>query len=113
MLCNQELFPLKLIVVSTQVNSYFLHNEVMQCSAVKGYWLFSSHNKEEHITTRTVGKIFANACKRANIRKNVTTHSLRHGFAIHLLESGLDLRYIQELLDIKVAKRQRDIYACK
>ena len=67
-------------------------------------WLFPSCNEDRHITTRTVQKIFRNACKKAGIKKDVTAHSLRHSFAIHLLESGIYLRYIQEILGHKSSK---------
>lgn len=60
--------------------------------------------KEKYITTRTAQRIFENACHKANIKKDIGIHSLRHSFATPLLESGVDLRYIQELSGHKSSK---------
>lgn len=43
-------------------------------------WLFPSQDKEKHITTRTVGMIFSNACKKADIRKEATVHSPMYSY---------------------------------
>ena len=61
-------------------------------------WLFPGGNGTGFLTERSVQKVFETACRRANIIKKVTVHTLRHSFATHLLECGTDLRYIQELL---------------
>ena len=70
-------------------------------------YLFESE-RGGRLTVRTVQKVFAQACRRAKVRKYVTFHSLRHTFATHMLEQGTNIRYVQELLghaNIKTTER--------
>ncbi|WP_408956122.1 site-specific tyrosine recombinase/integron integrase [Natroniella sp. ANB-PHB2] len=64
-------------------------------------WIFPGQKKGSHLTVRSVQRVFKKACKKAEISKDVSVHSLRHSFATHLLERGVDLRYIQKLLGHK------------
>ena len=61
-------------------------------------WLFPSDIPGRHISKDAVEQACQKARRLSGIRKPITPHSLRHGFAVHLLESGTDIRTIQLLL---------------
>jgi integrase/recombinase XerD len=61
-------------------------------------WLFPSDIPGHHISKDAVEQACQKARRLSGIRKPITPHSLRHGFAVHLLESGTDVRTIQLLL---------------
>jgi integrase/recombinase XerD len=60
-------------------------------------YLFLS-NRKRKFTRVGLWKLIKKHAGRANIKKEVTPHTLRHSFATHMLEGGADLRTVQELL---------------
>ena len=61
-------------------------------------WLFAGDVPGQPINRSSVEHACQKARRLSGIRKPITPHSLRHGFAVHLLESGTDVRTIQLLL---------------
>lgn len=56
-------------------------------------------NKEnKRLTPRSIQRIVKEAAAKAEIKKKVTPHVLRHSFATHLLENDADILVIKELL---------------
>lgn len=61
-------------------------------------WLFLGVGGYKNITTAAIGNAFDSWLSHAGIEKDVSIHSLRHGFATHLLEDGASIFQIKELL---------------
>jgi len=60
--------------------------------------MVKTRRRDKPLTTRAVWFMVQEAAKRADIRKKISPHTLRHSWATHLFESGEDLRRIQILL---------------
>ncbi len=81
----------------TLIEAYLKKRRIKK--AVKGHEdrLFLN-NRGKEITRIMVFTIVKNAAFYANIKKNVSPHTLRHSFATHLVENGADIQLVQHMM---------------
>lgn len=85
-------------VAQNEIENY-MFNSRTEVKAKPGQENFVFLNRRGSQLTRVmVFNIVKEAVRLANIKKNVSPHTLRHSFATHLVEGGADLRAVQEML---------------
>jgi integrase/recombinase XerD len=60
--------------------------------------VFVSIKRKGAVSRTSAWKVVKRYAAQANVRVNVTPHTLRHSFATHLVDNGADLRAVQEML---------------
>jgi integrase/recombinase XerD len=73
---------------------------------LRSYWkayrpktaLFENEDTGQPLSVRTVQAVFAQAKKKAGVKKPASAHTLRHCFATHLLDAGTDLFHIKAFM---------------
>ncbi len=93
---KQRFIPLyKLAVKSLQ--NYVLVSRKMLVAGENENALFVNCNGER-MTRQGVWKLIKYYAAKADIKADITPHTLRHSFAAHLLQNGADIHDIQEIL---------------
>jgi site-specific recombinase XerD len=68
------------------------------CLSDNDYMFFQYENKRQNLSAHTVSNLVKLVCKRAQIKKSVHPHTLRHSFATHVVENGHPLWDLSKLL---------------
>jgi integrase/recombinase XerD len=61
-------------------------------------WLFNGKDTDGRYSSKGLDWVMREALKKADIKKEVSLHSLRHSYATHLLEDGVNILMIKKLL---------------
>lgn len=94
---NRERFIPMYPYASSVLKHYIDHVRPLMISTEGEEALFVNMSGER-MSRQGFWKIVKYYQNKANIKKDITPHMLRHSFAAHLLENGADLRSVQKML---------------
>lgn len=80
-----------------ELNLWFIDRNQMVIKPGESDYVFLNR-RGAHLTRNMIHTMIKRQAVEANIKKNISPHTLRHSFATALLEGGADLRIIQALL---------------
>lgn len=80
-----------------EIREWMRDRALIKCKPGEENILFISR-RGSRLTRQMVFLIIKKLAMLADIRKNISPHTLRHSFATHLLEGGANLRAIQQML---------------
>ncbi len=93
---NKERYVLYGDICSQKLIKYL--NNSREILNIKGSEYLILGRNGTKLTTRFIELLLKKYQQQANIKINVTPHTLRHTFATHLLDGGADLKTVQELM---------------
>ncbi|MBR4073746.1 MAG: tyrosine-type recombinase/integrase, partial [Clostridia bacterium] len=93
---NERIIPIYMGAVKT-LNEYLLNVRPVIVTDETVDNLFTNMNGQA-MTRQGLWKLIKQYAESANIKKDITPHTLRHSFATHLLENGAQLKDIKEML---------------
>lgn len=80
------------------LQAYLVRGRPVLVAKGKGTAALFLNQRGGRLSRQSAWSILKNAAERADIRADVSPHTLRHSFATHLIEGGADVRVVQELL---------------
>jgi integrase/recombinase XerD len=71
----------------------------MVCKRAKGHEdILFLNNRGKEMTRAMIFTLVKKAAVRADIKKTISPHTLRHSFATHLVENGADIQLVQHMM---------------
>ncbi|WP_442884856.1 site-specific tyrosine recombinase XerD [Arthrobacter sp. Soc17.1.1.1] len=80
------------------VDAYLVQGRPGLAAKGKGSPALFLNARGGRLSRQSAWTILKTATERAEVKRDVSPHTLRHSFATHLLEGGADVRVVQELL---------------
>lgn len=80
------------------VDAYLVRGRPALAAKGKGNPALFLNMRGGRLSRQSAWSILKTATERADVKREVSPHTLRHSFATHLLEGGADVRVVQELL---------------